>query len=168
MQAKSFDRVMPPGLYRTDYAADGNGGRIRQVNPRRPSVESLHWIGGSGTEVGMAKAAKDPLDAMRRKAAAFAGVAAGKACTQDSFKVGGRAFLFLGTQGGRCKAMFKLASSRPEAERLARDRPADFQVGSGPWVTARFSAEAPLPAALWTRWLAESHALAAGKGRGKG
>lgn len=113
----------------------------------------------------MPKASGDPLDAIRRKAAAFAGVETGKACTQSSFKVGGQAFLFLGTQGGRCKAMFKLAASRPEAERLARERPADFQVGSGPWVTARFSAEAPLPAALWTRWLGESRALAAAKGR---
>jgi len=102
----------------------------------------------------------DPTLAIRRKAGSYAGVDEGTACTQASFKAGTKAFLFIGEQGGRYKAMFKLAASRPEAERLAKQDPDRFQVGS--WVTARFTAETPMPKALWTKWLAESYALSAG------
>jgi hypothetical protein len=94
---------------------------------------------------------------MRLKASRYPDVDPGTACTQASFKVGKRAFLFVGEQGGRYKAMFKLKSSLPEAEKLAAEHPDDFQVGS--WVTARFSAEKPLPKRLWSKWLDESYAL---------
>lgn len=80
----------------------------------------------------------------------------GTSCTQSSFKTGAKAFLFIGEQGGRCKAMFKLRDPKPEALDLAKKQPKDFQVGSGVWVTARFSGEKPLPKKLWTKWLDES------------
>lgn len=101
-------------------------------------------------------------DTIRIAAGAYAGVDQGTACTQDSFKVGGKAFLFIGPQGGRWKAMFKLDASRDEALALADQHPNDFQVGKGVWVTARFSDDAPLDEALWKRWLAESYALSGG------
>ena len=105
-------------------------------------------------------ATKDPTEPIRLRASRYAGVDEGAACTQSSFKAGKKAFLFIGEQGGRYKAMFKLKASLPEAERLAERSPADFQVGS--WVTARFSADKPLPKRLWQKWLDESYELNGG------
>ena len=109
----------------------------------------------------MATKPKDPTEPIRQMASELPDVAEGTACTQGSFKVGKQAFLYIGPQGGRYKAMFKLDASRAQAEELAEERPDDFQVGSTAWVTVRFSSEKPLPKRLWTRWLKESHALAA-------
>ena len=98
---------------------------------------------------------------IRQMASEFPDVAEGTSCTQGSFKVGKQAFLYIGPQGGRYKAMFKLDASRAQAEALAEERPDDYQAGSTAWVTARFSPEKPMPKRLWTKWLNESHALAA-------
>ncbi len=105
---------------------------------------------------------KDPTHEIRLKASQYAGVDEGTACTQSSFKFGKNAFLFIGQQGGRYKAMFKLDASRGEVEKLAAKNPDDFQVGSSPWVTVRFSANDPLPARRWKKWLDESYRIAAG------
>ena len=102
---------------------------------------------------------KDSTEAIRLKASKYPNVDEGTSCTQSSFKTGGTAFLFIGEQGGRHKAMFKLKDSKAEAESLAKDQPKDFQVGSGVWVTARFSDDKPLPKKLWQKWLDESYAL---------
>lgn len=115
----------------------------------------------------MARKKVDPTLAIRRKAGSYAGVDEGTACTQSSFKIGSKAFLFIGEQGGRYKAMFKLGASKDEALRLAKENPEDFQAGSNPWVTARFSLDEPMPRALWSRWLEESYALSAGAGKKK-
>ncbi|MFG0319687.1 MAG: MmcQ/YjbR family DNA-binding protein [Planctomycetota bacterium JB042] len=104
----------------------------------------------------------DPTEAIREKASRYPGVDEGTACTQSSFKAGGKGFLYVGEQGGRFKAMFKLDRSIPEATALAEAHPDDVQVGKGGWVTARFSAEKPMPKGRWTKWLDESYALAAG------
>lgn len=106
----------------------------------------------------------DPTDALRRAAAEFAAVDRGTACNQSSFKAGGRAFLFVGpgTKGVGFKAMFKLERSLESAAALAEKEPSRFEVGKTGWLTARFSAEEPLPKSLWSKWLAESYAIAAG------
>ena len=109
----------------------------------------------------MAKAAKDPTEPIRLKASAYPNVDKGTACTQSSFKANGKAFLFIGEQGGRSKAMFKLDASMAEAMKLAKQHPDDYQVGSSSWVTARFSAAKPMPTRLWKKWLDESYALTA-------
>ncbi len=101
----------------------------------------------------------DPTQPIREQASQYAGVDHGMACTQSSFKVGKSAFLFIGEQGGRYKAMFKLSVSRPEAERLAESEPDDYQVGNTAWVTARFSADQPMPTKRWQKWLEESYQL---------
>ena len=106
----------------------------------------------------------DATQPIRKKASQYAGVDEGTACTQSSFKVGKNAFLFIGQQGGRHKAMFKLDASRGEIEKLAQKNPDDFQVGSSAWVTIRFSDDKPLPARLWQKWLDESYQIAAGSG----
>lgn len=102
----------------------------------------------------------DPTQPIRLKAGSYSGVDEGKACTQSSFKAGKKAFLYIGEQGGRYKAMFKLQSSLPEAAELAKAEPQQFQVGKHGWVTTRFTAKRPLSTALWQKWLDESYQLA--------
>jgi len=101
----------------------------------------------------------DPTEAMRLKASEYPGVDEGTACTQSSFKTGKKSFFFVGEQGGRYKAMFKLKDQFTEAQELAVKEPDNYQAGKPPWVTARFSAEKPMPKALWERWLDESYEL---------
>lgn len=102
---------------------------------------------------------KDPTEPIREKASKYPDVDEGIACTQSSFKTGKKSFLFIGMQGGRYKAMFKLQKSLPEATKLAEKEPDRFQVGSTAWVTARFTAEKPMPKKLWAKWLDESYEL---------
>ena len=102
----------------------------------------------------------DPTELMCDAARAFDDVVEGSSCTQTSFKRGKKAFFYVGEQGGRFKAMFKLDASMDDAEQRAADRPDDFQVGNTAWVTARFSAAKPMPKRLWQKWLKESYALA--------
>jgi hypothetical protein len=109
----------------------------------------------------------DPTDAIRRRAVTFPGVAKGTSCTQSAFKAGKGTFLFIGPgpKGEGFKAMFKLKASIPQALRLAAEDPKRFEVGSTGWVTARFTAEGPLPERIWGKWLAESYDLTMGAGR---
>ena len=102
---------------------------------------------------------KDPTEAMRLEASRYPEVDEGTACTQSAFKTGKRAFLYVGEQGGRYKAMFKLEASMPDAVVRARNEPDRFEVGTNAWVTARFSAGAPMLATLWRKWLDESYQL---------
>lgn len=115
----------------------------------------------------MAKKEKDPTEAMRLKASRYAGVDEGTACTQSSSKVNKKAFLFVGMQGGRCKAMFKLRDSLPEARIFAQAEPDRFDVGSTFWVTTRFTPEKPMPKKLWEKWLDESYNLSVDTSPGK-
>lgn len=103
----------------------------------------------------------DILEAIKLKASQYPEVAEGTSCTQNSFKRGKKAFLFAGEQGGRYKIMIKLKHSIAEAEKLAKAEPENFQVGTPPWVTARFSHDDPIADDLWQRWLDESYSLSA-------
>ena len=102
---------------------------------------------------------QDPTEPIRLTASRYPGVDEGTSCTQASFKTGNNAFLYIGEQGGRYKAMFKLRDSMPEAVSLAQSDPDCYQAGSTQWVTARFTAEKPMPAKLWKKWLDESYGL---------
>ncbi len=107
----------------------------------------------------------DPTDPIRQRAACFPEVAKGTACTQSSFKAGKGTFLFIGPgpkKTGGYKAMFKLRESLAQAEALVTERPDRFEIGQG-WVTARFSAEEPLPSEIWEPWLEESYRVTLGK-----
>lgn len=108
-------------------------------------------------------AKQDPTEPIREQASRYPAVDQGTACTQSSFKTGKRAFLYIGMQGGRYKAMFKLQRSMLKARKLATVEPDRFDVGSTAWVTARFTAEQPMPKRLWQTWLDESYALALGE-----
>lgn len=111
----------------------------------------------------MSDAQNDPTEPLRSKAAAFPGAEAGTSCNQTSFKVGKKAFLYVGPQGGRYKAMFKLKDSLPEAAQLAEVHPDQYEVGKHGYVTTRFDEENPIPEDLWPKWLEESYTLAAPK-----
>ena len=115
----------------------------------------------------MADNKKDPSDPIRHKARRYPGVVEGTACTQSSFKIGKKAFLYIGMQGGRYKAMFKLRESVPEATKLAATDPTCFEVGKFGWVTARFSEDKPIPKPLWEKWLDESYQQIAEPQKGK-
>lgn len=103
----------------------------------------------------------DPTDPIREKAASYPEVAKGTSCTQSAFKAGRGTFLFIGPgpKGEGFKAMFKLRESMPDAEAWAAAEPARFEVGKTGWVTARFTAQQPLPRTIWEPWLDESYAI---------
>lgn len=103
----------------------------------------------------------DPTEAIREKAASYPEVAKGTSCTQSSFKAGSGTFLFIGPgpKGKGFKAMFKLRDSMPDAEARATEEPTRFEVGKTGWVTARFTAEEPLPRSVWEPWLDESYGI---------
>lgn len=108
------------------------------------------------------KSVQDVIAELEDAARNCANVDESTSCSQAAFKVGRKAFLYVGEQGGRGKAMFKLDASLAQAEEKADDAPDDFQVGKQGWVTARFCPDAPLPARLWKKWLKESYQLAGG------
>ena len=105
----------------------------------------------------------DPTEPIRLQASQYPNVDEGTSCTQSSFKTRGKAFLFIGEQGGRFKAMFKLRESMADAESLAAKEPTRFEVGTTGWVTTRFSTENPLPPELWQAWLEESYRISTRK-----
>ena len=103
----------------------------------------------------------DPTEVIREMAADFPDVDKGTSCNQSSFKAKGRSFLFIGPGAKEMgyKAMFKLKDSMADAQALASEKPHRFEVGTTGWVTARFSAEDPLPRSIWEVWLNESYLL---------
>lgn len=101
----------------------------------------------------------DPTTPIRLLASQYPDVIEGTSCNQTSFKVGKKAFLFIGEQGGRFKAMFKLEASKQDAIALAKEQPENYQAGTHIWVTTRFTAEDPMPQERWQKWLEESYQL---------
>jgi hypothetical protein len=75
---------------------------------------------------------------------------AGTALESHTFRVNGKAFLFLSKK----EARVKLAASLAEAARLG------CAAGAHGWV--KFEFDAPPPANVLKRWIAESHALLGG------
>ena len=110
---------------------------------------------------------KDPTEPIRKLAASLPDAESGTSCNQTSFKVGKSSFLFIGpgAKGIGFKAMFKLERSMADARKLADTAPERFEVGSTGWVTARFSAEKPLPKSTWQKWVKESYELCSSHGK---
>jgi hypothetical protein len=83
---------------------------------------------------------------------------AGTALESVTVKARGKAFLFVRAIDAR----LKLGDSIGEAKKLAAKDPAHYSAGSNGWVQIKFGdGHAPLPNVM-ERWIAESHALAAG------
>lgn len=100
------------------------------------------------------------IETLRRVALGHADVEEGLSCKgtaieSATFKVNGKAFLFLrpGT------AMLKLGASLEEASRLAAEKPSCYKVGSGAWVTIALANPKELSMEVLSRWIAESHKL---------
>lgn len=113
--------------------------------------------------------AKDPTAAICEAARALPDVVEGASCNQTSFKAKKGAFLYIGPgpKGVGYKAMFKLDASRTKAGELAAEQPERFELGSGAWVVAWFTAAKPLAKTIWKKWLAESYGLVRGAAKGK-
>lgn len=107
-------------------------------------------------------AKKDPLTvvgaiAMRLPSVEVGIACAGTAAESTTYKVNGKAFLFV-----RAAAlMLKLAESVPEAAKLSAKEPARYQTGSSGWTTIKRPADAPLPMDKIERWIGESYRLMA-------
>lgn len=104
------------------------------------------------------------FEALRRAALAHPGVEEKVACRgtaleSASFRVGGKAFLFLSPG----KAMVKLDGSREEASEIAA-----CKTGAGGWTTVDLASDEAPATSLLVRWVAESRALfAAGAAKPK-
>jgi hypothetical protein len=105
----------------------------------------------------------DPFDVLRKVAlsrpeAEESLACRGTAIESASFRVRGKSFLFLSP----AKVMVKLETSQGEASELERRHPAACKTGKGGWTTAALSVPGGAPLKTLERWIAESHALAAG------
>lgn len=81
----------------------------------------------------------------------------GTALESASFKVSGKAFLFVSAK----EARFKLEASLTQAEAMAQAHPGGIKVGTRGWVTLDFGAA--VPSSVWEAWVEESYQLMAGK-----
>jgi hypothetical protein len=104
------------------------------------------------------------MKALRALAMKYPDVEEGIACKGTAvecatFKVGGKAFLFV----GRADIRLKLDKSLREVAKLAQKAPERFHAGVGGWIKVTFSDDEPLPLANVKRWLAESYGLMAPK-----
>ena len=81
--------------------------------------------------------AKDPTKALRKATGALLCAVEAMSCNQTSYKMGKKAFLYVGpgTKGVGRKALFKLEVSLGEAESLSKSEPERYEIGK--WVTTR-------------------------------
>jgi hypothetical protein len=98
------------------------------------------------------------FDALRQAALAHPEVEESLACKgtaieSASFRVRGKAFLFLSP----AKAMVKLDRSRVRASELEAQSPETCKTGAGGWTTVALSGPALPPLATLRAWIAESY-----------
>lgn len=107
------------------------------------------------------------LERLHATACALPGVDVGESCVNRAYRVGGKAFAYLGDKPDQLRLMVKLGPSLDEAAALAAARPTIFEVGKFGWVTVRLPHADPVAKGLLERWIAESHAGFAGAGKAK-
>ena len=100
------------------------------------------------------------LDSLRKQASGYPEVEESVACKgtviqSATFKVGGKAFLFLRP----ARAMLKLGASLPEVMRMAKANTSALRAGSGGWITIPLPAKKPVTAKRLTSWIRESYEL---------
>ncbi|MHB8876444.1 MAG: MmcQ/YjbR family DNA-binding protein [Myxococcaceae bacterium] len=108
------------------------------------------------------------VEALRRAAVRHKGVEVGVACEgtpveSRTFKVRGKAFLFL--RPG--KALLKLQKSQGEASELAAANPGCCKLGSGGWTTVDLGGSKAVTVKRLEGWIAESYELFAAGTPGK-
>jgi hypothetical protein len=105
---------------------------------------------------------KPPLQALRTVALKLSDVEEGIACKGtaiecSTFKVSGKAFLFVSAANIR----LKLKESLAEATRLAAKEPDRYEAGALGWVKVTFGDDTPLALDTLKKWIAESYRLMA-------
>lgn len=101
---------------------------------------------------------KTTIEALRKAALSHPDVEVSVACEgtsveSASFKVRGKAFLFL----RNVSAMVKLSASRAEAERWAQQSPGVCKIGSGGWATVTLATLDSAGVQRVRNWIAESY-----------
>ncbi|MGE3174571.1 MAG: MmcQ/YjbR family DNA-binding protein [Planctomycetota bacterium] len=98
-----------------------------------------------------------PMRALRRRALRLPDVSEGSSCTNRAFRVGGKAFAYLGIKQADYSLMVKLGDSLPEAARLQAAHPERYRVGKHGWVTVRLPLAECAPEGLLEGWIEESY-----------
>jgi predicted DNA-binding protein (MmcQ/YjbR family) len=112
---------------------------------------------------------KPKPDIARAEAAIAARAAAFPETTEDqpwghrAFKVKGKTFLFLATEGGGLSVSVKLPESGVMALELPFAEPTGYGLGKSGWVSARWSSGKDVPLPLVKEWLDESYRAIAPK-----
>jgi predicted DNA-binding protein (MmcQ/YjbR family) len=112
---------------------------------------------------------KPKPDIARAEAAIAARAAAFPETTEDqpwghrAFKVKGKTFLFLATEGGALSLSLKLPESGVLALELPFTEPTGYGLGKSGWVSARFTTGKDVPLSLIGEWLDESYRAIAPK-----
>ena len=133
------------------------------------ALAPLRHVAGELMMTFMAKTTgSNTLNALGRMALRHPGVEVGVACKgtaaeSATYKVNGRAFLFVRPAA----AMFKLGESAMEPARFAEKEPGRYVPSSSGWTTVKRPGDAPLPMDAMERWIAESYRLMAGRTKKK-
>jgi predicted DNA-binding protein (MmcQ/YjbR family) len=80
-----------------------------------------------------------------------------------AIKVKGKAFVFLGGNGGSLSLSVKLPGSSIVALSFPFASPTEYGLGKSGWVTARFAPKAAVPVELLAEWIDESYRAIAPK-----
>lgn len=89
-------------------------------------------------------------------AAAFPEVAEEAPWGHRAFKVKGKTFLFMGTEGGVLSLSLKLPNSGALALELPFAEPTGYGLGKSGWVSARFASGRNVPVPMLRAWIDES------------
>src|SRR5687768_7098849 len=102
-------------------------------------------------------------DAVARMAAAFPDTREDNPWGHRAFKVRGKTFLFLSTDGGSLNLSVKLPTSGVLALALPFTEPTHYGLGKSGWVSAQFKSGEHVPLEMIGEWLHESYAAIAPK-----
>jgi predicted DNA-binding protein (MmcQ/YjbR family) len=102
-------------------------------------------------------------DAVARMAAAFPDTREDNPWGHRAFKVRGKTFLFLSTDGGSLNLSVKLPTSGVLALALPFTEPTHYGLGKSGWVSAEFKPADHVPLEMIGEWLHESYAAIAPK-----
>lgn len=91
---------------------------------------------------------------LRDTAMALPEASEGESCVNRAFRVGKKAFFYLGEKPAHVYVMLKLTDSYADAVAMADPR---VDPGKHGWVTLRFQADDHLDSATMERWVVESY-----------
>ena len=98
-----------------------------------------------------------PMKALRKFAMTLPDAEEGTSCVNRAFRVGKKAYAYLGMKGDQYKLMIKLTDSLAKAEALHAKRPDNYQPGKLGWVTVWLPLQEKAPKGLLEGWIEESY-----------